>query len=208
MIRLVLVDDHPVVREGLGVILASESDIEVVAMYADAETALEDMPSLAPDIVVLDVRLPGMSGVDACAVLRARNRNVRVILLTSFPSEGAMLSALANGARAFVVKESDPGTLRQAVRAVANGGTFIDPRLADRLVAIAIKRGAKGPLGLTLQEMRVLAQLPQGMSNREIGRHLGLSEDTIKTHLRNAMRKLQAKDRTEAAAIAVRDGLV
>jgi two-component system NarL family response regulator len=107
-----------------------------------------------------------------------------------------------------VLKESEPSVLRQAVRQVANGETYADPRIAAKLVAFATKgRRTKGPFDLTLQEMRVLEKLPKGLTNRQIGGELGISEDTVKTHLSNALRKIKAKDRAEAAAFAVREGL-
>jgi DNA-binding NarL/FixJ family response regulator len=119
-----------------------------------------------------------------------------------------MLRAFAAGAKGFLVKESDPEVLRQALRMVAAGNTFVDPQVAGKLVAVATKgRRARGPYGLTLQEMRVLELLPKGLSNREIGTELSVSVETVKTHVRNAMRKLQVGDRAEAAAIAIREGL-
>ncbi len=209
LIRVVLIDDHPVVREGLSAILAGEPDIEVVGQAEDAEQGLDQVTQLGPDIVVLDVRLPGMGGVEACTVLRDENPRVRTIVLTSFPSEGVMLAALAAGARGFLVKESDPSVLRTAVRTVYAGGSVIDPRLTGRLVAAATKRrGVKGPFDLTVQELRVLALLPRGLSNRDIGKELNLSEQTVKSHLQHAMRKLSVHDRVQAASFVVREGLV
>jgi len=207
-IRLVIVDDHPIVREGLQSIVASEADMTVVGQFTTAEEALDAMARLQPDVAIVDVRLPKMSGVDACGLVLRRHPHVRVILLTSFPSEGAMVAALSYGAHGFLVKESDPSLLRQAVRAVAQGGTFIDPRIASKLVSRVTKTGtARGPFGLTLQEMRVLALLPGGLSNSEIGKELGVSESTVKTHVRNLMAKLRVQDRAQAASIAVREGL-
>lgn len=208
LIRVVIVDDHPIVREGLHAIMSAEADVTVVGQFGTAEEALEAMTRLQPDVAVVDVRLPKMSGVDACGLLLRRHPRIRVILLTSFPSEGAMVAALSYGAHGFLVKESEPSLLRQAVRAVAHGGTFIDPRIAAKLVSRVTRTGtARGPFGLTLQEMRVLALLPGGLSNSEIGKELGVSESTVKTHVRNLMAKLRVQDRAQAASIAVREGL-
>jgi DNA-binding NarL/FixJ family response regulator len=206
--RILLVDDHPVVREGLAAILASEPDFEVVGQASSGEQGLKLATTTPADVIVVDVRLGRMSGIELCAALRERNSRLRVIVLTSFPNEGVMLEALTAGARAFLVKESDPSILREAVRTVLGGGTFIDPRVAAKLVTLATKgRRAKGPFGLTMQEMRVLELLPRGFTNKEIGRELGVSEQTVKTHLSNAMRKLNVNDRAQAAAVVMREGL-
>jgi DNA-binding NarL/FixJ family response regulator len=149
-----------------------------------------------------------MSGTEACERLVATLPGTRVVVLTSFPNEGVMMNAFSAGARGFVLKESESIVLRQAVRTVADGGTYADPRVAAKLVALATKgKRAKGPFDLTLQEMRILEQLPRGLTNQEIGEELGISQHTVKTHLRHAMQKLKAKDRAEAAAIALREGL-
>lgn len=206
--RVIVVDDHPVVLDGLRVILEGEPGVEVVGCFRTAEGALEAVGRLRPQVAIVDVRLPGLTGPDACALLRRRRLGLRVVMLTSFPSEAAMVRALAQGADGFVVKESEPSLLRQAVRSVAAGGTFIDPRLAVKLVARVAKTGsARGPFGLTIQELRVLALLPGGLSNPEIARELGVAQSTVKTHMRHVLEKLHVRDRTEAAAVATREGL-
>lgn len=208
MTGVYLVDDHPVVREGLAAILASEPEFSVVGQAASGEQALHEIARLEPDVVVLDLRLPGISGADVCKQLRERFPRLRGLILTSFPSEASMVESFSAGARGFAVKESRPQLLREAVRTVARGDTYVDPRIAAKLVALATKNvKAKGPYGLTRQEMRVLAFLPRGLRNRQIGHEMGISEQTVKTHLRNAMAKLGAKDRAEAASIATRQGL-
>lgn len=207
MIRILVVDDHPVVREGLIAIL-NGPDLAVCGQAGDGGQALSEAARLRPDVVILDVRLPGTTGVEVCAELRERIPGTRVVMLTSFPNHGVVMSAFAAGACGFVLKESDPAVIRQAVRTVADGSTFADPKVAAKLVALATRgRRAKGPFDLTLQEMRVLELLPRGLTNNEIGERLGIGENTVKTHLRNVMRKLGARDRVEAAAIALREGL-
>lgn len=195
-------------REGIAAILSADPDFTVVGQAESGERALAEADRLRPDVVMLDVRLPGMNGNEACAELVRRRPDTRVIVLTSFPSTGALIQAFAAGAKGFVLKESQPAVLRDAVRVVAQGETFTDPRVGAKLVALASRnRRAKGPFGLTIQEMRVVEQLPRGLTNREIGSELGIAEDTVKTHLRHALRKLNARDRVEAAAIALREGL-
>lgn len=203
-----MVDDHPVVREGIVAILGAEPDFDVVGQAPTGELALSEVERSSPDVVVLDVRLPGMSGTDTCAALTSKHAGIRVLMLTSFPSENLILSAFTAGAKGFAVKESEPAVLRGAVRTVAAGGTFVDPKTAGKLVMLATKgRRAKGPFGLTLQELRVVSFLPRGLTNRQIGKELGISEQTVKTHLHNAMKKLRATDRAEAARIVAREGL-
>lgn len=189
-------------------ILGDEPDLVVCGEAGTATEALAAAARLRPDVVVLDVRLPGATGVEVCQDLATRVPSARVVMLTSFPNDGVMMNAFAAGARGFVLKESEPAVIRQAVRTVADGSTFADPKVAGKLVALATRgRRAKGPFDLTLQEMRVLELLPRGLTNHEIGDRLGIGENTVKTHLRNVMRKLGARDRVEAAAIALREGL-
>lgn len=208
MIRVLVVDGQPVVREGLISILAGDPGLVVCGQAGSAPTALAEAVRLRPHVVVLDGRIPGATGVEMCVDLAARVPDARIVMLASFPNDGVMMNAFASGARGFVLKESHPDVIRQAVRSVAEGATFADPKVAGKLVALATRgRRAKGPFDLTLQEMRVLELLPRGLTNHEIGDRLGIGENTVKTHLRNLMRKLNARDRVEAAAIALREGL-
>ena len=208
MIQVLVTDDHPVIREGVVSILTDEPGIRVLGQAGSAEDALRRLADGRADVIVLDVRLPGMSGIDLCALLRERHPRVRPVILTAFPGDGVLMEALAAGARAFVLKESGPSVLREAVRAVAKGDIYVDARVTGKLVAIATRgRQAKGPYGLTVQEMRVVELLPKGMTNRDIGEQLGISEATVKTHLHNAMRKLQVANRAQAVAVAQREGL-
>jgi two-component system response regulator DevR len=208
MIQVLVADDHPVVREGVISILTADAEIRVLADCASGEDALRYLAENRVDILVIDVRLPGMSGVEVCAVLRERQPRLRTVILTAFPGDGVLMEALAAGARGFVLKESGPAVLRSAVRAVAKGDTYVDPRVTAKLVAVATRgRQAKGPFGLTMQELRVVELLPRGLTNRQIGGELGVSEATVKTHLHNAMRKLQAANRAQVVAVAQREGL-
>jgi DNA-binding NarL/FixJ family response regulator len=209
MTRVVIVDDHPIVREGVTAALNADAALSVVGAAATATEAEAVVRELQPDVVVLDLRLgAGGGGPELCETLKQLSPRLRVVVLTSFPTESAMLASFAAGANGFLVKDSDINLLREAVHTVADGGTFVDPRVAAKLVNVATKgRRTKGPFGLTLQEMRVLAFLPRGLTNREIGVELGVSDETVKTHLRNAMLKLKVHDRTQAAVVALREGL-
>lgn len=208
MIRVLVVDDHPVVREGLIASLQLEPDIQVVGEAESSDKAMQVLGRLNPDVVLVDVRLGRTNGIDLCAEIVRRYPGIRVVALTTFPTEGTIMSAFSAGARGFVVKESTSAAFRQAVRAVAAGETFVDSRVGAKLVALATKgRRTRGPHGLTLQEMRVLELLPGGLTNRQIARELRISEHTVKSHLANAMRKIGAKHRSEAAAISQREGL-
>lgn len=209
MIRVTVVDDHPAMREGLSTVLEAQNDISVVGMAGTAEEAVSLIDRFAPDIVILDVRLPGMDGLDACRVIVERYPRVRVSLVTGLRDEHTMMKAFAAGAKGFVSKEATPETIRQSVRIVAAGGTFIDPFLAGKLVRSASRsRKTEGRYGLTFQERRVLEFLPQGMTNKQIANALDVSPNTVKTHLRNAMRKLHVTDRSQAAAFVEREGIL
>lgn len=208
MTTVYITDDHPVVRQGIADVLADEPDFSIVGEAASGEQLVRDAVRLQPDVAVVDVQLPGIDGYEACELLRRRHPRIRVVILTTHTSERALLSAFTAGARGFAVKSSTPDVLRQAVRSVAAGGTFVDPSVAHRLVALATRgRSAKGPHDLTLAEMRVLEMLPQGGRNRDIAEALSVSEQTVKTHVSHVLAKLGARDRAHAAAIAMREGL-
>lgn len=208
MRTVLLVDDHPVVRKGVATVLDADPDIEVVGEVGSVEAALKAVKRLKPEVVMTDVQLPGSDGIELCQTLHVEQPKIRTIVLTRFPNESVMLRAFAAGAKGFLVKECDPELLCQTVKIVLDGGAFVDPHATSKLITLATKgRRAKGPFGLTLQQMRVLELLPRGLSNREIAGELGLKEETVKSHLSAAMRRLGAKDRTEAAAIAVKEGL-
>jgi DNA-binding NarL/FixJ family response regulator len=208
MVSLLLVDGHPVVREGVAAIVSADAGVEVVGQAGTAEQALALAARLSIDVGIIDTRLPDMAGTELCAVLRRHHPRIRSLMFAGSPNERSIVDAFAAGACGFVAKDAGAEVLRQAVTTIVGGGTFIDPRHAGKLVSLATQgRRAKGPFGLTMQEMRVLELLPKGLTNRQIGRELGVSEQTIKSHLSHAMRKLQVSDRAEAAAAAIHAGL-
>lgn len=209
MIRVFLIDDDSEERERVGAALAEGRDIHVVGRAPAGDQALAQAGHLGPQVIIAKEALNDFANVSLTAELNRRHPSAGVIVPISYPGAvAAMLAAFVAGARGVLAKGADPELIRQAVRAVARGGTFVDPSLAAHLVAFAIRRRIKGPFGLSYQEMRVLTLLPKGCSNREIGQQLGISEHTVKIHLRHAMGKLGVKDRAAAAALAVREGLV
>lgn len=207
-VRVVIADDHPVVREGVATVLSNDPGIEVVAQVPTAEEAVAAVATREPEVLVIDVRMGTLDGVEACARVSAEHARTRTLVLTRFAHESVMMRAFSAGAAGFLVKEASPEVLRKAVHVVAGGQVFLDSRVAGKLVDVATKgRRAKGPYELTIMEMRVLELLPKGLSNREIGAELNVSYETAKTHVRHIMEKLGVSDRSEAASVAIREGL-
>ena len=208
IIRVVLADDHTVVRAGIASLLSADPEIRIVGEAENGAEAVALAKRLKPNVLVTDVRMPDMDGIEACAHLQSACPSVKVLILTQLSNEAVMKRAFTAGAKGFVIKQSNPEMLREAVHRVAEGDMFIDSAVAAQIVRLATQgRRAKGPHDLTLMEMRVLEMLPKGLSNREIARELGVSPETVKTHLRHVLRKLQVADRAEAAAAAIREGL-
>jgi DNA-binding NarL/FixJ family response regulator len=204
-IRVLVVDDHPVVRQGLRTFLDLQDDITVVGEAADGAGCVEAAERLRPDVVLLDLRMPGADGVEALRGLRERDNRARVLVITSFPEPAAVLPAVRAGAAGYVYKDVDPPALAAAIRAVHAGHVLLHPDVARLLAA-----GDAAPAGvrLTAREHQVLAEIAHGRSNREIARALTLSEKTVKTHVSAILTKLGVQDRTQAALYAVRSGLV
>lgn len=202
-IRLLIVDDHPVVRDGLVAILhEGEPDLEVAGEAGDGLEAVTVWRALRPTVTIMDLQLPGQTGVEAIRAIRREDPEARILVLTTFDGDADIQRALEAGARGYLLKSVRRATLIEAVRAVASGQRYLPPTTAARLVeAMESER-------LTARELDVLRLLAQGQRNREIAEGLGLAEPTVKIHVNNLLRKLQAKDRTEAAVIALRRGLV
>jgi two-component system NarL family response regulator len=202
-IRVLIVDDHRVVRVGLRAIIDAEADMEVVAEAGDGPAALAAYAAHKPDITLLDLRMPGMSGPEILVELRKRDPNATVIVLTSYDADEDVYRAVQAGARGYLLKGTLPdGVLEAAIRKVHGGQRLLAPeaaaRLADRLTSPA----------LTPREVAVLELVAQGKSNKEIGAVLSLAEGTVKTHLKRIYEKLGVGDRTEAALMAVQRGIV
>jgi len=204
-IRVLVVDDHPVVRQGLRTFLDLQDDLEVVGESADGESCVDDAGRLRPDVILLDLRMPGADGVAALAGLRAAGNPARVLVITSFTEPAAVLPAVRAGASGYVFKDIDPPALAAAIRSVHAGHVLLHPDVARLLAAGELR---PGPADLTAREQDVLAEVARGRSNREIARELSVSEKTVKTHVSAILGKLGVQDRTQAALYAVRSGLV
>jgi DNA-binding NarL/FixJ family response regulator len=206
---VLVVDDHAVVREGLRGFLDLQDGIEVVGEAADGDDALEAAAQLRPDVVLMDLVMPRLDGVTAMRGLRERLPHARVIVLTSFVDDDKLLPALRAGAAGYLLKNAEPQELARAVRAAHAGEVLLDSVVAARLVEALAGGGDEDPLDrLTPREHEVLQLIGRGLPNKQIARELDLSERTVKTHVGHVLAKLGVADRTQAAIVAVRAGLV
>jgi two-component system, NarL family, response regulator LiaR len=210
-IRVLLVDDHAVVREGLRNFLALQDGLEIVGEASDGAEAIEQAQRLEPDVILMDLVMPGLDGIGAMRQLRVRAPGSRVIVLTSFLEDERVLPAIQAGAAGYLLKNVEPAELARAIRAAHAGEAIIDPTAAARLVqAIAddARPRIEEPERLTRRERDVLELIARGRSNKRIALELGISEKTVKTHVGHLLAKLGVSDRTQAALMAVEEGLV
>jgi NarL family two-component system response regulator LiaR len=207
-IRVLIADDHAVVRQGLRTFLDLQDDVEVVGEAANGEEAVDAAVRLEPDVVLMDLVMPGGDGVEAIRRLRARGLASRVIVLTSFVDDDKLFPAVRAGAAGYLLKDVQPQELVNAIRAVHAGESPIDPAVAGRLLAEVADPAPSPRQPLTARELEVLALIASGLPNKLIARDLGLSEKTVKTHVSNILGKLGLTDRTQAALYAVREGLM
>lgn len=206
-IRVLLVDDHQVVRRGLRTFLEIQDDIEVVGEAADGAEGVARTQELSPDVVLMDIKMPGTDGIEALRRLRELENPAKVLIVTSFTEQRTVVPALRAGASGYVYKDVDPDALAGAIRSVYAGHVLLQPEVAGALLA-QDDPGAGTGRGSTLteREREVLGLIADGRSNREIARALVLSEKTVKTHVSNILMKLDLSDRTQAALWAVRHG--
>ena len=210
-IRVLIVDDHPVVRRGLRVLLEVQDGIEVVGEAGDGPAALAQAAELAPDVILLDLKLPGLDGHAVLAELKAaastgQQSSARVLVLTSATEPASASLAVRSGASGVLYKDVDPDALVRAIRSVHDGHLLLAPEAAGSLVRPGNSGGAAGGIdSLTGREREVLAEIAKGRSNREIARALTVSEKTVKAHVSAVLAKLGVQDRTQAALLAVRN---
>jgi DNA-binding NarL/FixJ family response regulator len=215
MIRVLLADDQALVRAGFGALLDAQDDIEVIGQADDGEEAVRLTAELTPDVVLMDIRMPGVDGLAATRLIAAdeRSADTRVVILTTFGLDEYVFEAIRSGASGFLVKDSEPAELVQAVRVVAGGEALLSPSVTKRLIAEFVSR-AKEPVStdgleeLTDREREVVALVAEGLSNEEIAARLVVSPATAKTHVSRAMGKLRARDRAQLVVIAYESGLV
>ena len=213
-IRLLIVDDQKLMRQGLRTLLELESGFEVVGEAGDGQSALNVYEELQPDVVLMDIRMPGMDGVEATRRIHEKWSGARVIILTTFNDDAYVFEALRVGALGYLLKDLSGHELANAVRTVASGGALIDPSVARKVVsefarltpARTINHGLAEPL--TERELDVLRLVAEGMSNREIGNKLSLTEGTVKNYVTTVLQKIGARDRTQAALRGRELGLV
>jgi DNA-binding NarL/FixJ family response regulator len=208
-IRIIIADDHPIVRDGLAAVLGTQPDFEVVAQAADGVEALELVKSLRPDLLLLDLEMPRLDGVGLLARLAAEGIPIPAIVFTVFDSDERIVAALEAGAQGYLLKGAPREEIFSAVRIVSDGGSLLQPVVASRLLHHISRRAAAPALdSLTPRELEVLEAIAVGRTNKEIASELDITERTVKFHVSSILDKLDAGNRTEAVAIATRLGLL
>jgi DNA-binding NarL/FixJ family response regulator len=209
-VKVVIADDQRVVREGLAIIVGSLPDFEVVGLAANGAEAVDLVERHQPDVVLMDLRMPELDGIEATATIRARFPDTQVVVLTTYADDESVLAALSAGARGYLTKDSGRQDIRRALEAAAAGQAVLDPQVQARLVQAAHLRPARPvtlPDGLTEREGEVLGLIAAGLSNAEIAARLFVGESTVKTHINRIFTKTQSRDRSQATAYAHRHGL-
>jgi len=201
-IRIMIIDDHPVVRAGLESMLSTQPDIDVVASASSGREALALLETITPDVILMDLRMSGMSGLDAIRAINLRPDPPRILVLTSFDAEEDIYQSVGAGAQGYILKDTPQDRLLEAIHLIYAKKRYFPADIAARL----IERMARS--NLTPREHQVLQLVAKGLTNKEIGRALGISDNTARNHVNSIIEKLEVSDRTEAATIAIRQGLV
>ena len=209
-VRILVADDHPVVRDGLVAVLSTQPDFAVVGEAGSGAEVVQQAADLRPDVVLLDLEMPGMDGVEALQQMRTHSPDVRAIVFTAFDSDDRILAAVEAGAQGYILKGAPRDQLFEAVRVVHAGGSLLQPVVASKLLRQVSQRAGSpvGPQTMTLRESDVLGLLGEGLQNKEIAERLGIAERTVKFHVGSILRKLDVGNRTEAVATAIRNGLI
>jgi NarL family two-component system response regulator LiaR len=208
-IRVIVADDHPVVREGIAMMLAPKDDIEVVGEAKDGFEAINLYLELKPDIVIMDLIMPRMDGLESIKRLHEINPDVNILVLTSFSDEEKVLTAIKAGAKGYVLKESDPEELIAAIRKVNQKEMWLYPGMADKVVTRLFNPGKEEPAHeeLTQREIEVLKKIAEGLSNQEIAEALNVEEGTVRLHVNHILSKLNLSNRTQAALYALKENI-
>lgn len=201
-IRILTVDDHPLLLEGLAAVISRQPDMKLVANACNGREAIESFRKLVPDITLMDLRLPDITGIDAMIAIRSEFPEARIIILTSFEADTEIQCALTAGAQSYLLKSMPPKDVLEMIRKVHAGKKSIPPEVAVRIAEHINEKSLSG------REVEVLRLVTAGTRNREIGQRLFVSEETVKAHMQHIMRKLGAKDRTEASTIAIQRGII
>lgn len=201
-IRILCVDDHPLLREGIATLIASQGDMRVVGDAASGRDAIIKFREHRPDVTLMDLRLPDMSGIDVLIAIRSEFADARIVMLTTFDGDVEIRRGLEAGARGYLLKSIAPQNLLEGIRSVHAGYRYIPAQISSSLTE------HMGEESLTTREVEVLREIAQGNRNQDIGRHLFISEATVKVHVKHIMEKLKAADRTEAVTLAIRRGII
>jgi DNA-binding NarL/FixJ family response regulator len=214
-IRVLLVDDHTLFRQSLAYLLRQNPDVELIGEAGNGVEAVSKARELVPDLILMDIRMPEQSGLEATRCIRRELPGVNILVLTVSDEEGDLFEAIKAGAKGYLLKNVDSTKLMESVRLVAAGGVVVSSPMAEKLLnefSAVVERHAISQRAarttLTERETEILAHLARGSSNREIGQALGISENTVRAHLRNILEKLHVHNRIQAAAYAIREGLV
>lgn len=214
MIRVALVDDDALIREGLRMILDQAADIDVVATAADGVEAVQVAREVRPDVMLVDIRMPRLDGIEATRQIVGQPEAPRIIILTTFELDEYVFEALRAGASGFLLKRTEPDRLLEAIRVVAQGDALLAPSVTRRLIEEFSKRPTSAPAtperlsGLTERESEVLVCIARGLSNQELAERLVIADNTVKTHVKRILTKLGARDRAQAIVIAYESGLM
>jgi DNA-binding NarL/FixJ family response regulator len=201
-IRILIVDDHPVVRAGLSRMLATQPGIDVAGSASSGEEALEMVRRDMPDVLLLDLRMPGMSGIDTLLALKAMKAPARVIILTSFEMDENIYRAVQAGALGYLLKDTSQSQILEAINTVHAGRRYIPSQIAARLAERMMRSN------LTTREVEILEMLAKGLTNKQIGSALSISDNTVRNHVNSIMEKMEVCDRTEAVAVAIQQGIL
>jgi DNA-binding NarL/FixJ family response regulator len=209
-IKILIVDDHPVVREGIGAMLKHEPDFKIVGEAANGLEALEQARELSPDVILMDLRMPEMDGVEAITKIKEAKPEIKFIILTTYSDDEYIFKGIAAGARAYLLKDAPRDELFKAIRAVSRGESLIQPVVASRVLDKLAELSRKNPGAETLseREVEVLRLMAKGVSNSNIAEELSITQSTVKTHITNIFQKLNVTTRTEAVTTALKRGII